>query len=230
MSQDPLLERLLDLTREAGPGQRIPAERELAEDWGVSRTALRSRLRMLESVGALERRGAAGSFVRVMEPSDVALALTIGLSGSAMASPRAFEPVRIALERQAAKQAAENMSPVPVAYVEEAVLRMEATTDPELLHRADLEFHRALFSATGDPALIFFSDAVADMIAASVGERRRRMDQLTSDVEEIRSIHRHIFEAVKLRDPLAAMAAVDEHFDSIARVAAAATERAASDS
>jgi GntR family transcriptional repressor for pyruvate dehydrogenase complex len=218
MSADPLLERLLELFREVGPDHRIPSERELSESWGVSRTALRSRMRMLEAVGALERRGAAGSFVRVMAPSDVAAALTIGLSGSELSAPEAFEPVRVALEREAAKLATEKMSPVPVAYVEEAVLRMEATEDADELHRADLDFHRALFVASGDPALIFFSEAVADLIAASVDERGRRMAQLTSDLDEIRKIHRGILEAVKSRDPAAAMAAVDDHFDSIRRI------------
>lgn len=220
MSTDALLEKLLELLQEVGPDGRIPSERELSETWGISRTALRSRLRMLESVGALERRGAAGSFVRVMAPSDVAVALTIGLTGSVLASPRSFEPVRVALERQAAKQATEQMSPVPIAHVEEAVLRMESTSDPEELHQADLDFHRALLAASGDPALIFFSEAVADLIAASVTERRARMAQLTSDLDGIRAIHRNILEAMKSRDPRAAMAAVDDHFDSINRIRA----------
>lgn len=221
MSQDPLLEKLLRLFRETGPENRIPSERELSESWGVSRTALRSRLRLLESVGALDRRGAAGSFVRVMAPADVSMALRIGLSESVMSSPRSFQPVRVALEREAAKQAASNPSPVPIAYMEEAVIRMEATSDPLELYEADLDFHRSLFAASGDVALIFFSDAVADLIAASVTERRRRMTQLASDVHEMRALHRSILDAVKSRDVLAAMLSVDEHFDSIDSVAGA---------
>ena len=224
VSQDPLLERLLTLLRETGPDHRIPSERELSESWGTSRTALRTRLRMLEAMGALDRRGAAGSFVRVMAPSDVAAALTIGLSATPMASPRAFQPVRVALEREAAKQAASDFTPIPVAHMEEAVMRMEATDDPHELYAADIDFHRALFRASGDPALNFFSDAVSDLIAASVTERRRRMSQLSSDVDEMRVLHRNILEAVKSKDAQASMAAVDEHFDLIDRIAVAVEE------
>ena len=152
------------------------------------------------------------------------MARTIGLSGSALSSPRSFQSVRIALERQAAKQAAENVSPVAVAYVEEAVIRMESTTDPNELYQADLEFHRALFAASGEPALVFFSEAVADLIAASVTERRRRMSQLSSDVAEMRALHRNIITAVKSRDPNGAMEAMNEHFDSIDRITVSGDE------
>lgn len=213
--EDGLLLKLLNLADQAGPDQRIPSERELVAQWGSSRTALRHRLRMLEAVGALERRGAAGTYTRTVKPHDVAAALKIGLHSSALASPLAFQPVRVALERQAAKMAAEDFKPIPVAHAEEAVMRMERSANPEDLYVADLDFHGAVFQASGDPALIFFSEAVGGLIADSVSSRRARMLQLSNDVEEMRQLHRGILETIKTKDPVAAMAAMDRHFDRI---------------
>ncbi|WP_166879069.1 FadR/GntR family transcriptional regulator [Salinibacterium sp. ZJ450] len=212
---DALLSALLRLIEEVGPGGRIPPERELAELVGASRTAIRSRLRELESAGALERRGSAGTFARTMAPSDVAQALRLGLSASPLGGGEAFQTIRVALERQAAKGAAESASPVPIAYAEEAVLRMESTTDPDELYEADLAFHRSLFHASGDDALIFFSEAIGDLLKASVTARRQRMLALATDIDEMRALHRVILDAVKSRDPVAAMAAMDRHFEHI---------------
>ncbi|WP_354262982.1 FCD domain-containing protein [Arthrobacter sp. OAP107] len=213
--EDDLLARLLTLMDKAGPDQRIPSERELVALWGTSRTALRHRLRMLEAMGALERRGAAGTYTRTVKPGDVAAALKIGLHSSTLSSASAFQPVRVALERQAVKMAAEDFKPVPVAHAEEAVMRMEKSSDPDDLYAADLAFHQAIFQASGDPALMFFSSAVGDLIAGSVSARRARMLRLANDVDEMRLLHREILEAVKAKDPAMAMAAMDRHFERI---------------
>lgn len=213
--EDDLLVRLLKLMEDVGPDQRIPSERELVVQWETSRTALRHRLRMLEAMGALERRGAAGTYTRTVKPHDVAAALKIGLHSSALSSASAFQPVRVALERQAAKMAAEDFKPIPVAHAEDAVMRMEKSTSPDALYAADLDFHHAIFQASGNAALIFFSTAVGDLIADSVSSRRSRMLRLANDVDEMRALHRAILEAIKAKDPASAMAAMDRHFDRI---------------
>jgi GntR family transcriptional regulator, transcriptional repressor for pyruvate dehydrogenase complex len=213
--EDDLLAKLLDLMEKAGPDQRIPSERELVARWGSSRTALRHRLRKLEATGALERRGSAGTYTRTVRPQDLAAALKIGLHSSVLSSACAFQPVRVALERQAVKMAAEDFKPIPVAHAEEAVMRMEKVTQADDLYAADLDFHHAIFQASGDPALMFFSAAVDDLIADSVSVRRSRMLRLASDVDEMRLLHRSILEAIKARDPSSATDAMDRHFDRI---------------
>lgn len=215
MAEDELMQRLLDLVSELGPGQRVPAERQLEDDWGVSRAALRHRLRLLEAMGAVERRGSAGTFTRILQPVDVAAILRVGLNASDLADAAAFRSLRAALETEAALLAARKGRPVPVAHIEEAVLRMESAEDAKTLYEADLAFHQALFKACGDPGLIFFYEALADLFTRSVAERRLRMNTLSSDVEMMRTLHRAILEAVKSRDESAAAGAMREHFDRI---------------
>lgn len=215
MGQDELLERLLAFISELGPDQRIPAERQLGDEWGVSRGALRHRLRLLEAMGVLERRGSAGTFTKTLQPSDVATILRVGLNASELADPASFRPIRAALEIEASLLAARNAAPVPVAYIEEAVLAMEAADDLQTMYEADLDFHRALFKACGDPGLQFFYAALQDLVVKSVSERRIRMYTLAADVELMRTLHRNILVAIQSHDEDAAVAAMRDHFDRI---------------
>lgn len=215
MVDDDLLQKLLDLIQEAGPGQRIPSERELVKRWGTSRSALRNRLRVLEAMGALERRGAAGTYTQVMKPQHVAAALQTGLHASILGSPSSFQSVRVALEREAARLAAQHRRPVAIAHAEEALMRMEDASTAQQMYEADVDFHRALFQASGNAGLIFLSEAVGDLIARSVTERRGRMQKLSEDKEEMRTLHRNILEAVNSGNPEAAMNSIDNHFDRL---------------
>ncbi|MFI6628637.1 GntR family transcriptional regulator [Nonomuraea fuscirosea] len=93
------------MIRELGKGARMPPERELAERLGVSRGALRDRLRLLEGFGVLSRRQGSGTYVRRLAPEGLEFALDLALSASHL-SIESLHSVRVALERQAARKAA----------------------------------------------------------------------------------------------------------------------------
>jgi GntR family transcriptional repressor for pyruvate dehydrogenase complex len=227
MVEDELLQRLLGLIGELGPDQRIPAERQIEEDWGVSRGALRHRLQLLEAMCVVERRGAAGTYTKAMQPRDVARILRVGLNATTLANAAAFRSLRAALETEAALLAARNGTPVPVAYIEEAVLRMDAADDAQTLYQADLDFHNALFDACRDPGLQFFYEALFDVTARSVHERRLRMYSLAEDVDLMRRLHRAILVAIQAHDQDAAVAAMRDHFDRIDSLRPIVTQHAA---
>jgi len=131
--------------------------------------------------------------------------------------------VRVALEREAARLAAQHRRPVAIAHVEEAVMRMEDAPTAQQMYEADVDFHRALFQASGNAGLIFLSEAVGDLIAQSVTERRGRMQKLSEDKEEMRVLHRNILEAVQSGDSEAAMHSIDNHFDRLDMLSQALT-------
>lgn len=193
------------------PGERMPSERDLATQYAVSRPTLRDRLSRLESMGIVERRGGAGTFVKGLSPKNFTETLTVGMLASGM-TLSSLQIVRVALERQAAREAARAANPVKIAYMAAAVQRMDRSEDPDELYGADVAFHRAMFDASESPSLVFFADVLSGVISRSVKERGDRIRRLTHDTGVIRELHRGLYEAIYRGDVELADQKVMEHF------------------
>ncbi|MBS1678300.1 MAG: FadR family transcriptional regulator [Actinobacteria bacterium] len=213
--EDPVSAAVSGLIRRLEPGDRLPGERELAATLNVSRTALRDRLGQLESLGVLERRTGSGTYVRELESANLTIALDLAVSASRL-SLDALHSVRVALERQAAAEAAARAAAVPIAYMREAIGTMEGSSarGPEMF-QADLAFHEALFNAAGNPALSFFAAALRGVLRDDLAKRRRRMQRLPDDQEVMVEVHTRVYEAIHAGDAEGAMRAIDHHFDVI---------------
>lgn len=215
-ADDPLSVALAELIQGIQPGDRLPSERDLAVRLDVSRTALRDRLGMLEGLGVLRRRTGAGTFVETLRPDALAFALNLAISSSHL--PLAsLESVRIALERQAAAEAARRADPVLIAYMKRAIDTMAATELSEDVLVADRAFHQSLLRAAGNPSLTFFAEALSSVLTKDLAERSERLIQELSTSRQALLVDHHtrIYDAVVAGDPDAAMRAVDEHFDAI---------------
>ncbi|MEV5504216.1 FCD domain-containing protein [Nonomuraea fuscirosea] len=208
---DALSDALSDLIRELGEGARMPPERELAERLGVSRGALRDRLRLLEGFGVLSRRQGSGTYVRRLAPEGLEFALDLALSASHL-SIESLHSVRVALERQAAREAARRADPVAIGHVGKALAGMEAAATAEDIDRADFAFHQALLHATGNAALTFFADAMTGVLFRAVRQRRDRLKTHPRDKELSLAAHRPLYEALLAGDEDAAGQASDDHF------------------
>ncbi|MBU2698476.1 MULTISPECIES: FadR/GntR family transcriptional regulator [Pimelobacter] len=216
-ADDPLSVALAELIQGIQPGDRLPSERDLAVRLDVSRTALRDRLGMLEGLGVLRRRTGAGTFVETLRPDALAFALNLAISSSHL--PLAsLESVRIALERQAAAEAARRADPVLIAYMKRAIDTMAATELSADVLVADRAFHQSLLRAAGNPSLTFFAEALSNVLTKDLAERSERLSQerlSTSRQALLVDHHTRIYDAIVAGDPDAAMRAVDEHFDAI---------------
>lgn len=137
------------------PGEKLPAEPELAAQFGVSRTALREALKVLELSGYLEiRRGyGGGTFVakpaaeefRMIAPSTIPITDV---------TPRQLAQVRIAIEPQAAGIAARKDAR-DVRQLEDTVREMEVFDDrPARVLEANVNFHVAVAEASANPIFV----------------------------------------------------------------------------
>jgi DNA-binding FadR family transcriptional regulator len=215
-ADDPTSSALAKLVRDLAPGDRLPPERDLAAQLRVSRSALRDRLGVLEGLGMLRRRTGSGTYVETLKPDSLAFALNLAISSSHLPISH-LESVRVALERQAAREAAQRADPVLIAYMHRAVDAMAATDEmPEIL-AADQTFHQALLRAAGNPALTFFADALTDVLAQDLERRSELYDACVSELSKQVLVDRHraIHEAITSRNPEAAMQAVDDHFNTL---------------
>ncbi|KRF16859.1 FadR/GntR family transcriptional regulator [Nocardioides sp. Soil796] len=214
---DPVSESLAKMIRALEPGARLPSERELATQLGVSRTLLRDRLGILEGLGMLRRRTGSGTYVEALKPDALALALNLAISSSHLPLGD-LESVRIGLERQAAAESAQRAQPVLLGYMRQAVQTMRETTERQAVLEADRMFHQCLLRAAGNPALTFFADALADVLNQDLDERSHRLRDSTSESpSQALLVERHlaICEAIESGDPKLAMEAVDNHFNAL---------------
>ncbi|MGO1412784.1 MAG: FadR/GntR family transcriptional regulator [Microbacterium sp.] len=204
---DELVGRLIRRLSSLREGERLPSERALADTLGVSRTALRDRLMRLEAIGVVERRAGSGTYLRGLSSRMTSDTLAMGMLVNNL-NPGSMMPVRRALEREAARQAAMRVDHINLAHMAVALDRMASSVDDGAFREADHAFHTALIAASGVPGLEFFGEMLRDILWATVREV-----PLAERVSQLTDLHVDIYQAVRDSDPDAAMRAVDVHFD-----------------
>jgi GntR family transcriptional regulator, transcriptional repressor for pyruvate dehydrogenase complex len=209
-----LVERLLALVHELDlkPGDRLPAERELASDLGVSRASVRQALVVLEVQGLVEVRHGEGAILRDRRPDGAVL--------SAVAAHRRRLPevieAREALEVQLASLAARRRTDDDLERIDGALALMEAEIGRgERGLGGDEMFHGAVTHAARSGLL---ADLMGEISAAIRESRVESLSQPDRPRQSLAS-HRAIAVAIRAGDPDAAARAMREHIRLVSDVA-----------
>jgi len=201
---------------ELRPGDRLPAERELAVQLGVSRPSVRAGLRSLSAIGVLQTRHGAGTFITDGPPTLGSEPLSFLAALHGFTRDEMFE-ARRALEVGVAALAAERANDVQIATIAEEVTGMFASLDdPQSFLIHDIRFHRSVAEASSNPILA----SLVEMVSALFYEQRRQTAQHGRDLKESAHLHRAIYHAIRAHDPKRASAAMSEHL-SVAQQAQA---------
>lgn len=148
-------------------GDRLPAERQLAEQFHVSRNTLREALRSLEIAGLLElRKGAAGGAFITEGGGGAAVAGLADLYHLGAIRPQHLTEARILIGTEVARLACARRTKADLAALQRNVEAAEAATaagDVEERARVNYEFHRLLARAAQNPVLIILTDALMEM-------------------------------------------------------------------
>jgi GntR family transcriptional regulator, transcriptional repressor for pyruvate dehydrogenase complex len=205
-------------------GQRLPSERDLAAQLGVSRPSLREAIRALIALNILESRHGEGTFVSSLEPELLSEPIDFVLHVNSDALYSLFEARRV-LEAGIAALAAERATDLELAELDDfAALGRTRLKDADSFIEHDIEFHSRLRDAARSPVLASLLSSVS---ALSIESRR-----ITARQESVRSRaladHVAMVKALKGRDPRAAselMAAHLEHVSDGLKRALAETAR-----
>ncbi|MFN8080159.1 MAG: FCD domain-containing protein [Kineosporiaceae bacterium] len=188
-------------------GDRLPAERDLATQLGVSRITLREAIRIMVEEGYLvARRGSrGGTFVTELE---VPYGRWLSRMRSNIAEFEDLLEFWIAVELRAATLAARRHTDKDLAVLEATLDQMRQAADRAAYRSADHAFHRGVAEAARSPRL-------SEAIAAARGELFLQTDRLIYDelIDDTISEHRRILEAIRARDAAAAGAAMQEHLE-----------------
>lgn len=196
-------------SRDLEVGARLPSEAGLAEMFGVSRAIVREALVRLASDGITEARRGAGSFVK-SRPSD---RLAAFMPMTELPATLGSYEVRFVLEAEAARLAATRRTSMEMAYVEEGMeMLREALVSNAPAHDEDMELHRRIAAATGNPAFLIAFDAlwsdVEKIMRAGVDISRSRPPEVISTM--LRE-HEVIVEAIRAQDAEGAALAMRWH-------------------
>lgn len=192
-----------------GPGDRLPAERELALRVGVSRPSVRAGLRALAAMGVVQSRHGAGTFIRGGPPTLGSEPLSFLAALHGFTRDEMFEARRV-LEVGAVGLAAERATGDQLASISEEITGMYASMDdPHAFLVHDIRFHRAVAIASGNPILA----SLVEMVSGIFYEHRRKTASHAHDLKEAADLHRAIYNALRSRDPERARRTMDEHLD-----------------
>ena len=208
-TNEQVVARVYELIKEQAlrPGDRLPPERELAKQLGISRPSLRAGLGSLISMGVLKSRQGAGTFLVDGPPAlnSEPLRLLADLHG--FSYEHMFE-TRSILEVGATGLAAERATGDQLATMAEEITEMfVALEDPQQVLVHDMAFHRAVAAASGNPTLA----TLVEMVSAILYERRRTTIERAHDFNEALEMHRKIYKAIRSHQPDAAREAMREH-------------------
>ncbi|WP_017792028.1 FadR/GntR family transcriptional regulator [Leucobacter salsicius] len=184
-------------------GSQLASERDLMVQFGVSRPTVREALRILQSMGLLESRPGTRGGPVVLSPSSKALSRSFrAMIGTDALDIADLMEYRVVLEGTASKLAALRHDDVSLARLRAAIERMEreAEGNADSFADADLEFHEAIWAASGNEVLRMSGQAVSGALRGIMqrdaeGEHHDNRVKLASA-----KIDRGLFEAIASRD------------------------------
>jgi GntR family transcriptional regulator, sialic acid-inducible nan operon repressor len=208
-----VLDRLMERIRSGGirAGAQLPSERELMDEYGVGRPAVREALQALERSGIVEI--VHGERARVVVPT--AERLVAQIAGGAMhllrSQPGSLEymkEARVFLECGMARMAAEKSTEEQVARLRLAIAQQRAATaEYDQFVERDMAFHREIAGITGNP--IF--PAIAEALFRWAAEYYQTLVRAPGAEELTLTEHERIVDAIAAHDPDAASEAMHAH-------------------
>ena len=193
--------------QELRPGDRLPPERELAAQLGVSRPTVRTGLRSLATMGIVHSRQGAGTFIAAGPPALAREPLNLLAALHGLTLDGLFE-ARLVLEVGSSALAADRASGEGLAAISEELTGMFASVlEPTTFLRHDVTFHRAIAAASGNPVL----GVLIELLGSLFYERRLETIQTATNLRETAEAHRKIYQAIRARNRDAAIDAMSQH-------------------
>lgn len=199
------------------PGERLPAERELADRLAVSRPSLRSAIALLQDKGLLISKAGAGVYVADMLGSAFSPAL-IELFSRHEQAVFDYLSFRRDMEGLAAERAVQLASDTDLKVVAAILDRMEQAQNKrnaEEEARLDAQFHMAIIEASHNVVMLHMMRSMYELLREGVFYNRQVMFKQRTTRRDLFEQHRAINDALQARDTKKAREAVEAHLDYV---------------
>jgi GntR family transcriptional repressor for pyruvate dehydrogenase complex len=200
------------LSNQLKPGDQLPAERDLAQRFGVSRTAVREAVKTLREKGLVEAYSGRGTFVTNGTSQAIRQSLDLMIRINQQEGSAHLAELRQVLEPEIAALAAPRIEEQLLSTMREAVAIMDRNLhDPDAYVEADLDFHLALAEAVGNPLILSLLDSIVGLLR----EQRSRIFNVDGGPERGQFHHKRILAAIEKRDPDKAREAMRAHLKQV---------------
>ncbi|MFY9646578.1 MAG: FadR/GntR family transcriptional regulator [Terriglobales bacterium] len=194
------------------PGDQLPAERDLAQRFGVSRTAVREAVKTLREKGLVEAYSGRGTFITNGTSQAIRQSLDLMIRINQQEGSANLAELRLVLEPEIAGLAAQRIEDQLLVTMRETVAVMDRSlSDPDGYVEADLDFHLALAEAAGNPLILSLLDSIVGLLR----EQRSWIFKVEGGPERGQFHHKRILAAVEQRDPEAARQAMRAHLHQV---------------
>ncbi len=200
-------------------GQRLPSERELAQNFAVSRPTIREAIIALELDHLVEVRVGSGVYVTNKEPPG-------GKAGATDIGPFELLEARRAIEGEACALAAARIDEAQLTELADLVTEMREENEHDVVRSedADRRFHELIAAATQNSGMIVAVKMLWDARARSPQNRSMSSKVRASGIKPRIDEHTAILKALRQRNPEAARAAMREHLTRVIDALLKATE------
>ncbi|NHB57876.1 transcriptional regulator LldR [Acinetobacter sp. 194] len=202
-------------------GARLPAERKLCEQLGVSRTSLREAIQQLSASGILHSRMGAGTYLQQLPANWSQHNIVEPLSNLIDQDPEYrfdVQEARIVLEGGTAWYAAQRATAVDLENIRkcyEQINHFQAIGDDAQAAIADAQFHLAIAEASHNLVLIQMMRSLFDLLQYNVMLGRRKVYTSPHRFEQLHDQHLQVMNAIERQDPEAARKAVCGHIEFV---------------
>jgi len=195
------------LSRRYQPGEPIPSEIVLTEQFGVSRNVVREAIRLLQSRGFLEiRRGPkGGAFVTDLHPTTISENLS-DLIRVGFVTIEHLTQARMYLEPEVFRLAALNATEEDLADIENLLTEYDRTADNDRQVTLNCDFHRRVGKVCGNPLFSILVQSIMDFT-----ERFVRTINPTHHIVHQQGEHRQLFNTIRNHDPGKAFTLAQNH-------------------
>lgn len=203
-------ERIID--GDLRPGDRLPSERDLGDQFGVSRTVVREAIRSLTAKGMVEP-SSRGYHVSRVSAGTVSESMMLYLHEQPISYEQIHE-IRTTIELEVTRLAAERATDEDIAAMFAQCDAMKNAPDRSAAALADLEFHRTVAGAAHNVMFVVMLDSIKDILL----DLRRVTHAVPGRVEKGVRAHRRIAQRIADADAEGAVQAMSDHLNESLRV------------
>lgn len=193
-------------------GDRLPTERELAEQFQVSRATVREALKALSYLGFVSSTQGSGNYVTDDYEKTVAYIMYVMYSRGDISFDD-FTEFRIMLEIHSFELAINNASNEQKIRMADLAAFMDTCEEPNEIIEADKQFHTILAEASGNKLIIMNYYAWSSVLSSYMHETyHKRVSVRQNGFKALQKYHHEIINALILKNPAAGIKAIRNHF------------------